>query len=171
MLISVHHETAADVPDIHRINASAFESEAEANLVAALRQNDALTLSLVARVDGQVVGHIAFSEVLVRDPAGAEQIGIGLGPMAVDEHWRGQGVGGQLIAAGLEQLRSQGHPFCVVLGQPDFYRNHGFKTSAPLGIRWEHKVPDEVFMVQALRTDGLRGIKGLVSYRPEFGGV
>jgi predicted N-acetyltransferase YhbS len=33
---------------------------------------------------------------------------------------------------------------------------------------WEHDVPEEVFMVQALREGALTQTKGVVKYRPEF---
>ena len=64
-IIEIRAETAVDIPAIHQVNALAFDSPAEANLVDALRQRGAIVASLVAWVDGQVVGHILFSPVSI----------------------------------------------------------------------------------------------------------
>jgi putative acetyltransferase len=166
----VREETAADVAAIHRLNATAFETDAEARLVDALRTNGALTLSLVAEADGEIVGHIAFSPIVV-DSNGRLVPGVGLAPMAVAPQRQRQGIGGRLIAEGLQRLRSAGHPFCVVLGHAEYYPHHGFVRASSHGIRWEHPVPDDVFFVQELAHGGLAGVSGIVRYRPELDAV
>ena len=64
-MITVREETAVDIPAIHQVNAAAFERAGEAELVDKLRQRGAITLSLVAEVAGQVVGHLLFTPVKV----------------------------------------------------------------------------------------------------------
>jgi len=165
-------ETQADQAAVRRINTAAFETDAEAKLVDALRAASALSLSLVARLgpEKQIVGHIAFSPVRVRAGEVATS-GLGLGPMAVAPSHQGTGIGGQLIAAGIQRLRAAGHRFCVVLGHPEYYPRHGFTQASTLGICWEQPVPDEVFFVQALVPGGLEGVRGVVSYHPAFAAV
>lgn len=170
MQVAIRDETPADVSAIHRLHASAFESDAEARLVDALRASGALTLSLVAIVDGEVVGHIAFSPVVV-ESAIESWPGIGLGPMAVTAELRGRGIGGKLVEEGRRRLRADGHALCVVLGHADYYPRHGFVRASLHGIRWEKPVPDEVFFVQELVPGGLVGVTGTVRYRPEFDAV
>lgn len=171
MQLEIREETAADVAAIHRVNAAAFGTDAEARLVDTLRQNGGLVLSLVAVRDGEIVGHIAFSPVTVTDASGATIEGLGLAPMAVAPAHQRTGIGGQLIADGLRRLRAAGHRFCVVLGHPAYYPRHGFAIASRLGLRWEHPAPDEAFMAQALVPGGLEGVSGIVRYRPELDAV
>src|ERR1700728_2725838 len=96
----VRNEVPHDVAAIRRVNTSAFETDAEAKLVDALRSAGALVLSLVAEVNSEIVGHIAFSPVVVTS---AEHIrhGVGLAPMAVSPAYQRQGIGGTLIDVAL----------------------------------------------------------------------
>lgn len=167
----IRAETVADIPSIHRVNASAFETDAEARLVDALRKSGALTLSLVAQSDAGVIGHIAFSPVTVTREDGVVIAGVGLAPMAVLPAHQRSGIGSKLITEGLRLLRAGGHRFCVVLGHPDYYPRFGFSRASAHGLRWDQTVPDEAFMVQALTSDGLEGVSGVVRFRPEFDGV
>lgn len=64
-MIMIREETAVDIPAIHQVNTAAFGRVGEADLVDKLRQRGAFTLSLVAEVDGQVVGHVLFTPVEV----------------------------------------------------------------------------------------------------------
>ncbi len=165
----VRDETPADVSEIRRLNGSAFESDAEARLVDALRASGALTLSLVAELDGAIVGHIAFSPVTV-EGAGGRFDGVGLAPMAVALGVRRRGIGGALIAEGLRRLRGA-HRFCVVLGHADYYPRHGFERASLHELRWEKPAPDDSFFVQELVPGGLRGVAGVVRYRADFDDV
>jgi putative acetyltransferase len=166
----IREETPADVTAIHAVNVAAFETDAEARLVDALRAAGALTLSLVAEIEGAIVGHIAFSPVTLT--SGQRTVaGVGLAPMAVVPAQQRSGIGGKLVQEGLRRLRDAGHPFCVVLGHADYYPRHGFLRASSFGIRWEHPVPDEVFFVQELTPGGLQGLSGTIRYRPELDAV
>jgi putative acetyltransferase len=165
----VRRETPADETAIHALNASAFETDAEARLVDALRTSGALTLALVAVLDGAPVGYIAFSPVTV-EAEGRTVQGIGLAPLAVAPSHQRKGIGTRLIEEGLRALRAQGHAFCVVLGHVDYYPRHGFVPALTRGLRWEQG-HDEAFFVQALTPGGLDGVSGVVRYRPEFSAV
>jgi putative acetyltransferase len=166
MRLAVRLETPEDVATIHALNAAAFKTDAEARLVDSLRASAALTLSLVAVLDGIVVGHIAFSPVTIESDARIIH-GVGLAPMAVAPSHQRQGIGTRLIEEGLRTLRVQGQLFCVVLGHVNYYPRHGFVRANTYGIRWEHG-HDEAFFVQALKSGGLAGAAGVVRYRPEF---
>jgi len=69
--LAIRSELPADTPAIYQLHAAAFHSDAEARLVGALRTNGALLLSLVAEADGELVGHIAFSAVVIDSEASA----------------------------------------------------------------------------------------------------
>jgi putative acetyltransferase len=167
MHVELREEHPADAPAIHRLNTAAFGTDAEARLVDALRDSGGLTLSLVAQVGGELVGHIAFSPVVVEGSSGTAH-GMGLAPMAVAPGLQRQGIGGRLIAEGLRRIAAARHPFCVVLGHAEYYPRHGFIRASVHGIRWEKPVPDEVFFVRELTPGGLAGVEGIVRYRSEF---
>jgi putative acetyltransferase len=160
-------ELEADHAAIAAVNRAAFEGPAEAELVDALRAAGALTLSLVATADGELVGHVAFSPVTITAAAGTA-FAIGLAPMAVLPAWQRRGVGTRLVAEGLDRLRAAGHRAVVVLGHPAYYPRHGFSPASRFGLRWEHRAPDEAFMALELVPDGLAGTAGVVRYHPEF---
>jgi putative acetyltransferase len=138
--------------------------------VDALRQHNALTLSLVAVQDGCLVGHIAFSRVTITSEIGTIEA-LGLAPMAVLPAYQRRGIGSQLVKAGLNACHNTPYGVVVVLGHPHYYPRFGFVPAKPLGIVWEHDVPEEVFMVQELREGALTQTKGVVKYRPSFQAV
>ncbi|BBO78051.1 hypothetical protein DSCW_54680 [Desulfosarcina widdelii] len=68
----IREETAADIEAITDVTIAAFENhpisrQTEQFIIHALRAAGALSLSLLAEIDGQVVGHIAFSPVVISD--------------------------------------------------------------------------------------------------------
>jgi putative acetyltransferase len=161
--IVVRDERPEDLAAIRAVNDAAFDQPLEGRIVDALRAHGAVRLSLVAEVDGHVVGHILFSPVR---SAGAE--GLGLGPMAVAPDQQRRGVGAALIDAGLARLRAAGCPFVVVLGHDGYYTRFGFVPASRHGLRCEWDVPDEAFMVHVLDPAATAAAAGLVRYRPEF---
>ncbi len=106
-----------------------FSRQTEAQIVDALRAAGALTISLVANVDGEVVGHVAFSPVSIDGVTGDWY---GLGPVSVSPERQGRGIGQALIRDGLEQLRSIDAGGCVVLGSPAYYGRFGFESDPAL---------------------------------------
>jgi len=169
-MISVLHEKPEDANAIRFVLEQAFGQSNEADLVDALRRRGALTFSLVALRENEVVGHILFSAVTIKS-ARVSFNAIGLGPMAVLPPYQRKGIGSQLVRIGLEQCRQAGHEIVVVLGYPDFYPRFGFAPAKPRGIHCEFDVPDDVFMVMELREGALAGRGGLVRYQPEFRSV
>ena len=148
---------------IREVNRRAFGQEQEGAIVDALRANGAAQLSLVASLDGRIVGHILYSPVQVGDVVGA-----GLGPMAVLPDYQRRGIGSRLVEAGIQRLEEQGCPFVVVVGHPAFYPRFGFEPARRRGIACEWSVPDDVFMVRVLDAGRMGGSTGVVRYRPEF---
>lgn len=163
----VRDEAEGDRERIAAVERAAFEGAGEAELVDALRAAGALVLSLVALVDGEIVGHVAFSPVTI-EGSGPCASAMGLAPMAVVPAWQRRGVGARLVTEGLDRLRAAGHRAVVVLGHPEYYPRFGFERASRFGLRWEHPAPDAAFMALELVPGGLGGIAGIVRYRPEF---
>lgn len=169
-MTTIRAEKPEDTSAIRLVLEQAFGQPNEADLVDLLREREAITLSLVALTDNQIVAHILFSPVTVE--SGDQSFGgIGLGPMGVLPEYQGQGIGSQLVQIGLEQCRQAGHGFVVVLGHPMFYAKFGFLPAQPLGLLCEFEVPEDVFKVIELTDNALAGRRGLVKYRPEFAAV
>ena len=161
--ISIRDERPEDLEAVREVNDRAFDQPLEGRIVDALRAHSAVRLSLVAVVDGRIVGHILFSPVT---SAAAE--GLGLGPMAVLPEQQRRGVGAALIAAGLARLTAAGCPFVVVLGHHGYYTRFGFVPASRHGLRCEWDVPDEAFMVYVVDAAATAAASGLIRYRPEF---
>ena len=166
-MVTILHERPGDAHAIRLVLEEAFGQSIEADLVDALRRRGALTLSMVALREDEVVGHILFSPVTI-ESAGSRFSAIALGPMAVLPPYQGKGIGSQLVRIGLEQCREAGHEIVFVLGYPDFYGRFGFVSTKHRGLHCEFDVPDDVFMVMELRQGALAGRGGLVKYQPEF---
>jgi putative acetyltransferase len=146
---------------------SAFGQNAEADLVDRLRKSSALTHSLVAEDAGQIVGHLALSPVTIhRDEVDVSALG--LAPLAVSPARQRQGIGTRLVSHWLRNIAQGRENLVVVLGHPDYYPRFGFRSAKPYGIFCEYNVPDNVFMVLALRPDALTEIDGVVRYHREF---
>ena len=165
-MLDIREERPEDIPSIRDVNNRAFGQQQEGNIVDALRSNGAVSLSLVATLDGRVVGHILYSPASVSEVAGAA-----LGPMGVlPEHQR-QGIGSELVEAGNRHLKNAGCPFIIVLGHAAFYPRFGFRPGNTRGIRCEWDVADDVFMLLVLDEQRMQGVSGLAKYRDEFSTV
>ncbi len=168
--MGIRAEQPTDIKKIWRINASAFETEAEANLVDILRASGVSNISLVYEEDGELVGHIFFTPVeLIGDASGLKLIG--LAPMAVIPEMQNKGIGSLLVKAGIQRCLSDGYDAIVVLGHPDYYPRFGFVPSVNHGIKSEYDVPEEVFMVLELKENVLKGKQGTIRYHEAFGCV
>ena len=176
MLVTIRDEAPDDVVAIGDVNVKAFGRPDEARLIERLRDNGAVTLSLVAAVDDRVVGHILYSPVRLASERhalhGSSDLhalhGAGLGPMAVLPAFQRQGIGSRLIAEGTRRLRANGCPFIVVLGHPEYYPRFGFVPASRHGVRCQWHVRDGAFMVLPLDPARVASVSGVATYRDEF---
>lgn len=169
MSIIIRPETGADHEAIRQVNRLAFGQDAEARLVDALREGGYVRLSLVAEKDGQVVGHILFSDLPIVTEA-RTVLALALAPMAVLPAFQRQGIGAALVRRGLEDCRGQGHRIVIVLGHPDYYPKFGFsaKLAVPLSSAFGG---GEAWMALELVPKALAGVAGKVQYPPPFNEV
>jgi len=167
-MIAVRREQPQDVPAVRLINERAFGQPQEANIVDKLRAACPGLLSLVAEQEGQVVGHILFSPTTIEGPHGVLK-GMGLAPVAVMPECQRQGVGSQLIRAGIAALKETGCPFIILLGHPEYHPRFGFERASRYGIRpqWEG-IPDEAFMILWFDPAAGQGVSEVGLYRSEF---
>ncbi len=162
--IAIRNETDADVAAITEVTIVAFKTleisnHTEQFIIKALRAAKALTVSLVAELNGRVIGHIAFSPVSISD---GTQNWYGLGPLSVLPEYQRKGIGRALIQEGLSRLKGLNAKGCCLVGHPEYYRKVGFKNIP----RLVHEgVPPEVFL--ALCFDG-NSPQGTVTFHEGF---
>jgi putative acetyltransferase len=130
----IRDETPADEEAIEALTRAAFlsashTSHTEQFIVRALRNAGKLAISLVAEVNGVIVGHVAVSPVSISDGASRW---FGLGPISVLPSYQGAGIGSALVHQALDLLRKRGAAGCVVLGEPAYYKRFGFTPQSSL---------------------------------------
>jgi putative acetyltransferase len=160
----IRDETISDIEAITGVTVAAFKNlpisnQTEQFIIIALRAADALTVSLVAEIDGRVIGHIAFSPVTISD---GTRNWYGLGPVSVLPEYQRQGIGKALIREGLSRLKDMNAQGCCLVGHPDYYRKFGFKNISGLV---HEGVPQEAFFV--LSFDG-HTPQGTVTFHDGF---
>ena len=138
-------ETPADIEAITEVTIAAFKDHPISNqtehfIVKALRDAGVLTVSIVAELDGRVVGHIAFSPVTISD---GTPDWYGLGPISVLQEYQKQGIGKLLISEGLSSLKVLGGQGCALVGDPNYYKQSGFRNFPELV---HEGIPQEVFL-------------------------
>lgn len=163
----LRRELPVDQPAVREVHNAAFgggAAVAEAQLVNDLRADGDViaALSIVAVLDGDVVGHVICSRASI-----ADRPSIGLGPLGVIPAYQRRGVGQALMHAVLAAADALDEPAVALLGEPAYYRRFGFVAGATLGIL--PPVPEwgPHFQVRPLNAwdDSLRGT---FRYAPAF---
>jgi putative acetyltransferase len=164
--VIIRTEAKTDWSMIRQVNESAFGAAEEADLVAALREEGTVLLSLVGEVNGRIVGHVLFSRMSIETPNGSVAA-VALAPMAVVPEYQRQGIGGKLIRYGLDRLRAAGERIVIVVGHPSYYPRFGF--SAALARSLLTPFPPEAIMALELSPGALDQVEGHVRYSRAFG--
>ncbi len=144
-----------DLETVLAVERAAFGSEEVPDLVKGLASDPTAEpiVSLLAFKDELPVGHIMFTKAHLT-PDNSLSVYI-LAPLAVIPEFQRQGIGEQLIKAGLKILSDRGTDLVFVLGHPEYYPKHGFKPAAILGFQAPYPIPEKdanAWMVQELRT-------------------
>ncbi len=137
----------------------------EHDLVNALRKGEAFIpdLSLVAEMDGKIVGHIMFTKAKVGDDAV-----LALAPLSVLPKFQRRGIGLSLMKAGHSAAGKLGYGYSVVLGSEKYYPKAGYVPAGKFGIKPPFDVPSENFMAYKIREDAAN-LSGVIKYAKEFG--
>lgn len=154
----IRAETNREAPIIEAVILMAFKDNphqdpqkgtVEHLIVYKLRQQNALTLSLIATENNSIIGHLAFSPITIE---GMNKGWFVLAPVSVLPDHQNKCIGSQLIEEGLKLLKEQNANGCVVLGEPNFYTRFGFEQQSSLVLEG---VSQEYFMAKTLNADAI----------------
>jgi predicted N-acetyltransferase YhbS len=151
----IRKEESKDYESIYFVVKSAFESAEHADgneqdLVNSLREGNSFIpeLSLVAEIDGKIIGHIMFTKATVENSTV-----LVLAPLSVLPEYQKQGIGTALIKEGHRIAGELGYGYSVVLGSEKYYPRTGYLPAEKFGIRPSFEVPGENFMACKLKKD------------------
>jgi putative acetyltransferase len=175
----VRVERPADHGAIRRVHLAAFPTRVEADLVDALRAGPGWlpALSLVAVLDGVVVGHVVATRGWVDSgehaaasasttgrthpraggSSGSPLPALGVGPLAVHPGWQRRGVGSALMNTLISTAETLGETLLALLGEPDYYRRFGFRPAAELGVLSPDPGWGQYFQARRLADEAPRG--------------
>ena len=167
--VIIRQEAVGDCANVYRLTKDAFEQAEhsdgdEQELVETLRNRaeHIPELSLVAVLDGEVVGHIMFSQISV-----GEHTALCLGPISVLPKLQRQGIGGALIERGHQVAHGLGFNLCLLVGHAEYYPCFGYERADLHGITFPYEAPAECKMVKFLTERG-REVKGVAVFPVEF---
>jgi putative acetyltransferase len=154
-----------DYSAIRKVNCLAFGQESEANLIEALRNYPGFNpeLSVVAEVNGLILGHILFSQLSVIPE---HQRVASLAPMAVLPERQRQGIGSKLVEEGVKRLRMIKFDAVFVLGHIEYYPRFGFSLDAAKNVVCPYS--GDHFMGLELRGGILSSARSQLVYPPPF---
>ncbi|MEC3977780.1 GNAT family N-acetyltransferase [Amycolatopsis sp. H20-H5] len=162
----IRRETSADHDAIRAVHTAAFPGPMEAKLVDELRTDGDLidTLSLVAVIDGRVVGHLCCSPASIRSD---RTVSVGLGPIGVLPEHHGAGVGSALMHAVVAAADALGYGVVILLGDPKFYSRFGFVLASTFSITPPEPDWARYFQVRTLAAY-TPAVSGAFRYAPAF---
>lgn len=174
MNITIKQEKEKDYEVSERVVERAFRNAEHTDhrehlLIAKLRKTDTFIpeLSLVAELDGEIVGHIMLTKLLIENEE-SKYDSLALAPVSVLPEHQNKGIGSKLISESLKIAKEIGFKSVIVLGHDKYYPRFGFKPASTWGIKAPFDVPDEAFMALELENGNLEDISGTVVYSKAF---
>lgn len=175
MHVNIESERWADRDAIKTVVRAAFDhQQSVADLVDLIRESLEFVpeLSLVARHEGEVVGHVMFSHAQLVDERSITHRVLTLSPLAVAPPWQGRGIGSALVSAGLAAADVFGEQLVTVEGSPGYYSRFGFRDCRTLGVQinlpsWAPLDAGMVYILPAYD----QAVRGRLVYPPAFAAV
>ena len=162
--MNINATSATELDAILSVHRSAFGDEGNviASLVEDLLQDPTAqpVISLSAKQDNQVVGHVLFTQAKVQ-----QMPVMLLAPLAVLPENQNQGIGSALVKAGLQAATDAGAGLVFVLGRPSYYPQFGFTPAGVQGFEPSYpisKKKEDAWMVLELKADSINSVSGKV---------
>ncbi|MEO1197706.1 MAG: N-acetyltransferase [Pseudomonadota bacterium] len=121
--LDIRESAPSDLAALEMLYPDAFPDEDLLPVVRELLRDVPTILSLVAIIDGDVVGHVIFTTCTMTDWNDTAAL---LGPLGVASNRQKQGIGSALVKTGLRRLEMDGVRHVMVLGDPGYYGRFGF---------------------------------------------
>ena len=144
---------ADDRPGVEEVIRAAFGAEGPGRgdevveLWRELERSGLVGISLVAVVDGRVVGHVGVSHAWL-DARRALVDVLLLSPLSVLPAHQARGIGTTLLTAAVAAGEQTGKPMMVLEGSPFYYGRRGFDRGSTHGIvAPSDRTPDAAFQV------------------------
>jgi len=147
---SERDDSQYDRTAIRRVLESAFETDAEANLVDGLRQDESnwisrySVLGMTAAIPDSEFETLPAAHALIHRCTVGGQPGLMLAPTGVLPQHHGEGAGTAVINAALDLAEQDGEAFVLVYGYPHYYPRFGFTPASESGIsaQWASEQPE-----------------------------
>lgn len=159
-MIQIRHERASDIGAREALLDKAFGDIRYRKSSERLREDrlPAEGLSFIAADGKRVIGTARLWNVACGNGARA----LLLGPVAVSEDCRGQGIGADLVRRGVREAKRLGYDAVILVGDAAYYGRFGF-TADKTGALWmpgpfeRHRL-----LALELRAGGIDGARGLI---------
>jgi len=132
---TVEELTRAAFNNPDRVNRSKIGCPLEHHMVHRLREKDGIMdLNFVATINGEIVGHIIYSNAYILQPDGSKVDVLNFGPISVWPKLQKAGIGSALMKYSIAEAKKLGHGAILFFGGPDYYSRFGFIEAKEFGI-------------------------------------
>ncbi len=154
-------ERVRDAQPIEELTAAAFGPDRFRKTVYRLREEvppikDLCFVCLDQK--GRLVASIRNWPVIVNGKWPA----VMLGPLSISPELRGLGYGKALMWHSMAQSRLQGHGRIILVGDPEYYNQFGFRRDLALHLQLPGWVEDRRFLALELVAGSMIGVHGMV---------
>jgi predicted N-acetyltransferase YhbS len=160
-MVTIRHELPADAPMRELLLDESFGRrrmrKTSQRLRDGRRPSAGLAFSAVDE-EGCLVATLRLWDIV----AGSAGRSLLLGPVAVCQEWRNQGIGTRLISQAMAKARRLGHPSIILVGDLAYYERFGFTREAVSGLQLPGPVERDRFLGLELEAGALSGASGMV---------
>jgi predicted N-acetyltransferase YhbS len=117
-------------------------------------------LSITATVDGEIVGHIAYTRAAVISPQGVRHEVLCFGPLSVLPARQNRGIGSALVEQTKDLARKMGFGAILIYGDPLYYERLGFVKAECFDIYAPDGMYADALQACELNEGALSGISG-----------
>jgi predicted N-acetyltransferase YhbS len=159
-VITIRNETLKDIEAREALLDRAFGDARFAKAAERLREGrlPAEGLSLIAEDNNCVVGTVRLWHVV----AGPARPALLLGPLAVDDAWRGLGIGADLMRRATEAAQELGHIAILLVGDAPYYARFGYSAEKTGALWMPGPYERERLLGLELDPGALDGARGMI---------
>ena len=160
-MTTIRKEMTKDIPAREALLDRAFGDARFTKAAKRLREGrmPAFGLSFVATEKNRVVGTVRLWHVC----AGPARPALLLGPLAVDDAWRGLGIGAALTQRATEAAQRLGHKAVLLVGDAPYYSRFGFSAEKTGALWMPGPFERERLLARELVPGALDRARGLIN--------